>query len=211
MSEDENTEATAAEVTDAPTAADEAHSDAVDEAHSETAGEPETAKPGRLRRWRGRIAAAALVLALAASAGLAGWLYYFQFRPDQQTDQAAADAAVNAAKGGTVALLSYAPDSLDKDFANARTHLTGDFLSYYNDFTQQIVTPAAKQKQVKTSADVINAGLSEIHPDSAVVLVFLNQTTTSSENPDGAFSASSVKVGLTKHDGTWLISSFDPV
>jgi Mce-associated membrane protein len=33
----------------------------------------------------------------------------------------------------------------------------------------------------------------------------------SKENPDGAYAASSVKVGLTKIDGKWLISSFDPV
>jgi Mce-associated membrane protein len=44
-----------------------------------------------------------------------------------------------------------------------------------------------------------------------VVLVFLNQTTTSKENPNGSFTASSVKVGLNKVDGSWLISAFDPV
>jgi Mce-associated membrane protein len=50
-----------------------------------------------------------------------------------------------------------------------------------------------------------------MHPDSAVVLVFINQTTMSSENPDGSMAASSVKVGMKKVDGTWLIASFDPV
>jgi Mce-associated membrane protein len=50
-----------------------------------------------------------------------------------------------------------------------------------------------------------------MHPGSAVVLLYLNQTTTSKENPDGSFTASSVKVGLTKVDDDWLISSFDPV
>jgi Mce-associated membrane protein len=43
------------------------------------------------------------------------------------------------------------------------------------------------------------------------VLVFINQTTTSKENPDGAFAASAVKVGMKKIDRTWLISAFDPV
>jgi Mce-associated membrane protein len=57
----------------------------------------------------------------------------------------------------------------------------------------------------------MRAGVSEIHPDSAVVLVFINQTTTSKENPDGAFAASTVKVGLKKINDAWLISSFDPV
>jgi len=53
--------------------------------------------------------------------------------------------------------------------------------------------------------------VAELHPESAVVLVFLNQTTTSTENPDGSFSTSAVKVGLTKVGDAWLISSFDPV
>ena len=65
--------------------------------------------------------------------------------------------ALDAAKTGTVALLSYSPESLDKDFAAAKSHLTGDFLSYYTQFTQQIVTPAAKQKSVKTAASVVRA------------------------------------------------------
>jgi Mce-associated membrane protein len=53
--------------------------------------------------------------------------------------------------------------------------------------------------------------VAEMHPGSAVVLLYLNQTTTSKENPDGSFTASSVKVGLTKVGNDWLISSFDPV
>ena len=108
-------------------------------------------------------------------------------------------------------MLSYSPDSLDKDFAAAKSNLTGDFLSYYTQFTEQIVTPAAKEKSVKTTASVVRAAVSEIHPDSATVLVFINQTTTSKENPDGAFAASSVKVSLKKIDDRWLISAFDPV
>lgn len=169
------------------------------------------AKP---RRRSGRVLVIAAVMAfvlLAASAGLTSWLYFNDYRPDQETDPAAAQVALDAAKTGTVALLSYSPESLDQDFANAKAKLTGDFLSYYTQFTEQIVTPAAREKSVKTAASVVRAAVSEIAPDSAEVLVFINQTTTSMENPDGAFAASSVKVGLKKIDGNWLIDSFDPV
>jgi Mce-associated membrane protein len=160
---------------------------------------------------RARLGVILLAAALIASAGVAAWLYINEYRPDQQTDASAAKVALEAANTGTVALLSYAPESLDKDFAAAKSHLTGDFLSYYTQFTEQIVTPAAQQKSVKTTASVVRSAVSELHPDSAVVLVFINQNTTSKENPDGAFAASSVKVGLKKIDGSWLISSFDPV
>ncbi|UXA11872.1 hypothetical protein KXD97_28630 [Mycobacterium sp. SMC-8] len=174
------------------------------------AGDEAAAKAPRRSR-RGLVSAILLAVALLASAGIAGWLYVNDYRPDQQTDPAAAQVALDAAKTGTVALLSYSPESLDQDFTNAKAKLTGDFLSYYTQFTEQIVTPAAKEKSVKTAASVVRAAVSDIQPDSAEVLVFINQATTSKENPDGAFAASSVKVGLKKIDGNWLIESFDPV
>ena len=179
---------------------------------TETRSEPRNGVARRSARMvRSRLGAGLLAAVLVASAGVAAWLYFEQYRPDQETNAAAASVALDAAKNGTVAMLSYSPESLDKDFATAKLHLTGDFLSYYTQFTEQIVTPAAKQKSVKTSAAVVRAAVSELHPDSAVVLVFINQTTTSKENPDGSFAASAVKVGLKKINDTWLISSFDPV
>jgi Mce-associated membrane protein len=153
----------------------------------------------------------ALVLGVLAAGGLAGWLYFTQLRPDAQTDNAVAQSAVNAARDGTVALLSYKPDTLNQDFAAAKSHLTGDFLNYYDQFTKQVVTPAAQSKGVATTAQVVGAAASELHPNSAVVLIFVNQVTTSKERPDPAMAASSVLVSLTKVHGDWLITKFDPV
>ena len=64
---------------------------------------------------------------------------------------------------------------------------------------------------MKTTASVVRAAVSELNPDSAVVLVFINQTTQSADRPDASFTNSSVRVTLKKVDGAWLISSFDPV
>jgi Mce-associated membrane protein len=169
-------------------------------------------KGDRVARWRRiRVVPVVLVLLLLLSGGLAAWLYFSQYRPDEQTDAAAAQAAVDAARDGTVALLSYKPDTLDQDFAAAKSHLTGDFLNYYDQFTQEIVTPAAKQKAVTTTAQVIHAAVSEQHSNSAVVLVFVNQATVSKDRPDPAMAASSVLVSLTKVHGKWLITKFEPV
>jgi Mce-associated membrane protein len=209
-------DATDVDETETEKVTDESIDDATetDDAATETETQSEN-RDGVLRRSArvvvGRIGAIVLAVALIASAGLAAWLYFGQYRPAQETNDTAANVALDAAKTGTVALLSYSPESLDKDFAAAKSHLTGDFLSYYTQFTQQIVTPAAKQKSVKTAASVVRAAVSDMHPDSAVVLVFINQNTISKENPDGSFAASAVKVGLKKINDTWLISSFDPV
>ena len=159
----------------------------------------------------GKVLAAALALFVVASLALLGSLFWFQYRPDRATDAAAAKSAIAAASEGTVAVLSYSPETLDHDFSSAKSHLTGDFLSYYDQFTKQIVAPAAKQKSVKTTAVVLRAAVSELHPDSAKVLLFVNQSTQSKDRPEPTFTNSSVSVTLTKARDQWLISSFNPV
>jgi Mce-associated membrane protein len=213
------------EKTDSPvetdTVGDGAAVDVVDAEETE-APEPETADTevagpdrGALARalsWCGRRWVALLIaVGLVASAGAAGGVYWWMYRPDQLTNAAAQQQAKDAAAQGTVALLTYAPDTLDKDLASAKSHLTGEFLKYYSQFTDQIVAPAARQKGVKTEATVARAAVSEMHPDKAVVLVFVNQVTTSKDRPDPALATSSVMVTLTRSDGRWLISEFNPV
>ena len=216
MTTNGSADVTDAEDADAEKVTDEAVDEATqdDDAATETETQPKP-RAGIVRQVargaRAQLGVILLAAALVASAGVAAWLYFEQYRPDQATNPVAATVALDAAKSGTIALLSYSPESLDKDFAAAKSHLTGDFLSYYTQFTEQIVTPAAKQKSVKTTAAVVRAAVSELHPDSAVVLVFINQNTVSKENPDGSFAASAVKVGLKKINGAWLISAFDPV
>jgi Mce-associated membrane protein len=167
---------------------------------------------GSVAPWRRvKVIPLVLVLALLAAGGLAAWLYYFQYRPDEQTDAAVAQSAVGAARDGTVALLSYKPDTLNQDLAAAKSHLTGEFLKKYDDFTRQIVTPAAKEKALTTTAQVVGAAASEVQPNSAVVLLFINQATISKDRPDPAMASSSVLVSLTKVHGTWLIANFQPI
>jgi Mce-associated membrane protein len=170
---------------------------------------PEAPRPGG---WHTRITLPVVVSATVfASTAAAATSYVVQFRPDQQIDDRARTAVIQTASNGTTAVLSYAAQTLDGDLSKAKSFLTGDFLNYYTQFTRDIVTPAVKQKSVKASAAVVQAAAVETHPSSAVVLVFVDQTTTSAQNPAGSVASSSVKVTLTKVSGAWLISSFDPV
>jgi Mce-associated membrane protein len=220
----EPTEPTEVDEVDATTDSDEA--DAITDAHDAESVEATDsdseeryldeyealmAQPPPRTLLRRLLVPVALAVLLLASIGVTTWFYLEQFRPDLQTNDAARATVMEAASTGTTSLLSYSPQTLDKDFATAKTHLTGDFLNYYTQFTHDIVTPAAKEKSVKTSAAIVQSAVAEMRPDSAVVLLYLNQTTTSQENPDGSFTASSVKVGMKKVGNDWLISSFDPV
>jgi Mce-associated membrane protein len=69
----------------------------------------------------------------------------------------------------------------------------------------------AQKGELTTTAKVIRAAVSELHPGSAVVLVFVDQTTASKQKPEPVKTASSVLVTLTKINGSWLIAKFDPV
>lgn len=160
-----------------------------------------------LARWRSMVATALVVAAVGVAAGL----FFDLYRPDQQMDDATADRAVQAASDGAVDLLSYSYTALDRDFAKAKSHLTGDFLAYYSKFTEAIVAPAAQQGQLTTTAKVIRAAVSDLHPNSAVVLVFVDQTTASTQKPEPVKADSSVLVTLTKVNGSWLIAKFDPI
>ncbi|WP_052740682.1 twin-arginine translocation pathway signal [Mycobacterium sp. UM_Kg1] len=187
---------------------DDAASQVPDEAVVESPAEQPAAKPTvATARW----VAAVLGGLLVASAALTAWLYFGVLRADQQLGPEAEQAVMAAAADGAVAVLTYSPKTLEQDFSAAQSHLTGDFLAYYTDFTQKVVTPAAREKDVQTVAAVVRKGIISLRPSSAEVLIFLNQTTISKAVPDGSYSMSSVKVGLEKHEGRWLISSFDPV
>jgi Mce-associated membrane protein len=168
-----------------------------------------------MRRWARRCLArwlsiVATVLVVAA-VGVAAGLFVILYRPDRQIDDAAAHRAIQAASDGAVDLLSYSYASLDSDFAKAKSHLTGDFLAYYSKFTEAIVAPAAQQGQLTTTTKVIRAAVSDLHSDSAVVLVFVDQTTASKQRREPVKADSSVLVTLTKVNGSWLIAKFDPV
>jgi Mce-associated membrane protein len=178
------------------------------------ATEVEDAGPERRRRrlLRGvKLVPVILVLLLLISGGAATWIYFKQYRPDEQTAPGVVDTVTKAASDGTVALMSYAPETLDSDFAAARSHLSGGFLDYYNHFTETVVAPAAKQKALKTTARVKGVAVSTLGPDSAVVLVLVDQSTTSKDSPEPSTAASSVLVHMVRVNRDWLINKFEPV
>jgi len=167
---------------------------------------PVASAPASRQRPAIRLAALLLVSAIATGA-----VYLWLYRPDQLVGEAAQQQALAAARSGTEAVLSYGPDTLDNDLAAAKSHLTGNFLEHYTTFTKDVVMPAVKDRGVKTEASVARAGVAEMKPDNAQVLVFVNQVTTSKSRPTPALATSSVLVTLVRSGGAWLISEFNPV
>lgn len=188
------------------------------EDHEDPSAGNDSVRPGRLaalRRWARRgVTRWRSILAttfVVAAVGVALGIYLVVYRPDQRVSDATAHRASQAASDGAMAVLSYSYQHLHRDFAAAKSHLTGDFLAYYTKFTDDVLGPTAQQGQLTTTAKVVRAAVSDVHPDSAVVLVFVDQTTTSTQKKDPVTNKSAVVVTLTKVDGSWLIAKFDPV
>jgi Mce-associated membrane protein len=200
---------TTADASDSPSDSDTS-TDTADEP-TDTADEPTDTEPAKQRRqvnWP-RVVAFAVLPALALLLALGAGFLKFQDSAVRQSDTARTES-VQAAKDSTIALLSYKPDTVDKQLPAARDRLTGDFRDQYTDLINNVVIPGAKQKQISAVASVPASASVSANPGRAVVLVFVNQT-VSVGNGVPTDTASSVRITLDKVGDRWLISKFDPV
>ncbi|WP_099023049.1 hypothetical protein [Mycolicibacterium palauense] len=158
--------------------------------------------------WSGVVAFVLLPLLIIALSAVAGWLKWDD--GSSRDARVAAAESVPAAREGTVALLSYQPDTVRETLESAQARLTGPFRDSYGTLIHDVVIPGAQQQKISAIANVPAAASVSATGTHAVVLVFVNQTSiVGTGTPTD--TASSVRVGLDKVDGRWLISSFDPI
>lgn len=171
----------AADVADALTLADEAEAEAI------AAAARARARAIRLRRQAEAV----------------------QAEPDGAAEPATAEVTDSETDTATVPDEGSAVDESDGDVAEAPTQEPAR--------SRRRWLPRPRWKPIAIGAAIISicallaASGYMVWNHRQVVREQQNQSTTSKENPDGAFVASSVKVGMKKVDGAWPISAFDPV
>ena len=168
----------------------------------------ETAPSSQRRRWNRVLGIALLLAMIAAAAGGFGYLTW-QTKIAAHTENARAQS-VRAATDGTIAILTYRAETVDKELNAARDLLTGSFRDEYTKLINSVVIPGAKQNRISATVSVPAVASITATPNHAVVLVFVNQTTLFSDTPPSSTS-SSVQVTVDKVDNRWLISQFEPV
>ena len=176
----------------------------------ENQGAPrEKAGPRRL----GTLTAALCVLLLAGLAATAvlGWRY----REGTQTEQARAQALAAAQQAAPV-VLSYDYHHLNRDFTTARTHLTGRFATEYGKTTTTVVAPTATKYHGVVKATVAApaggtpaASVVSATPDQAVILLFVNQVTTSTQTSGPRVDLNRVRMTMTRTSAGWKVSGVD--
>ena len=170
-----------------------------------------TARPARpVRR---AIVTAVLAVALIATIAVAAVLTV-QYRNAIRTDHART-AAVTEAERAAPVIFSYDYRHLDRDFSKAEAFLTGSFRDQYAKTTQTVVKPTALQYHGAVKAAVAKpsdgsaAAISVVSatPDQVVVLVFVDQSTTSTRVTGTQVDQNRVLLTLTHTPQGWRISA----
>lgn len=168
---------------------------------------PSRATSRRLAGWSTTrlrtVSAVVLVLVVLAATGLGIALY--QKHSDSVKAQASRDAL--AAAGAIVpTLLTYKPDGIDAAFASKYSSLTGTFATDFKNLSEKTIIPAAKQRKITTSAKVAAAALTDSTTTTATALMFINQSTSSTDSPEPTLDGSRIRVSLTKVGDAWKVS-----
>ncbi|MDX6239079.1 MAG: Mce-associated rane protein [Kribbellaceae bacterium] len=111
-----------------------------------------------------------LTLTVAVVLGIKAW-------QGQEAEQARSQATAAARKAAQL-VLSYDYRTLDKDFSAARATLTPGFAADF-DQTTKVVAEQAKKTKATVKAEVREVGVRDGDADRVTLLVFVNQTTTS--------------------------------
>ena len=151
----------------------------------------------------GALPAVVILLTLAV-----GFLKWHNGSAVQSNDAAAESVA--AATETAIALLAYQPDTVDTELPAAANRLTGSFRDDYLTLIRDVVIPGSKEKRISATVAIPAAASVSATENHAVVLVFVNQTTTLGDGTPSN-SVSSVKMTLDKEDDRWLVSQFEPV
>lgn len=158
----------------------------------------------RIKIVFGALAATGLIAAIVL--GVSG----YQLWQQDKTDQARTDAMSTASRTVS-AMFTYEPATVDTELPRAADNLTEQFRAEYLKLIEQAIAPGAKEKQLTVKATTQAEGVVSADPEKAVVLLYLNQLTTSKDSPEGATSGSRVRVSLDKADNRWLVSQVTPV
>jgi len=146
----------------------------------------------------------AVVLVLAVTAVL----LTVRARAEDGVEQARR-AARSAAEAHAVTLLSYDHRHLDRDFAAAREVLTGGFADDYATTTERVVRPSAEEVKAVVTAEVASSSVVRAAENQVVVLLFVDQTTTSTRLEGPKVDLNRVRMTMTRVGQQWLVSGVD--
>jgi Mce-associated membrane protein len=160
------------------------------------------ASGGRSRRFAVTVLGGLVVLAVLLGAATGLTLY---FGRQHDATHAARGQALAAAKRAAASINSYSYKHFDKDTKAAAKHFTAHFRKDYQQLTSKI-RPTVRKYHAVVLASPNGAAAREVTSDQAVVLVSLNQITTSSKLKNPRLDKYRMRLSMVKRDGHWLVN-----
>jgi Mce-associated membrane protein len=151
-----------------------------------------------------------LTVAMLAALGIGLWQAVEARQLERADDSAERRTVLEFAESTTVSLLSYTPDDVESQLHGNLSLLTGDFKESYTKLIEDTVIPGAREQNITAVAQVPAVGVETLSRDRAAILVYINQKVTPGAGAPNE-TASSVRMGLQKVGGEWLVDTFEPI
>ncbi|WP_328526106.1 hypothetical protein [Kribbella sp. NBC_00359] len=173
------------------------------DAPAEEISETPTVTDGDKKRGLGRMltvalgVAVVLVLTVAVVLGIKAW-------QGKQAEDARDQAAAAGRKAAETAL-SYDYRDLDKSFAAARATMTPEFAGKFDE-TAKVAGELATKTKATVKADVREVGVRDGDADRVTLIIFVNQTTTSTiTQGKPRVDLNRTRFTMVRKDGQWLV------
>lgn len=128
----------------------------------------------------------------------------------RQAEQARSEAST-AARRAAELVLSYDHRTLTKDFEASRATLTPEFAADFDQTTKVVAEQATKVKAT-VRAEVREVGVRDGDADRVTLLVFVNQTTTSTITQNKPrVDLNRARFTMVRIGGQWLVRSIEPL
>ncbi|PXW35438.1 UNVERIFIED_CONTAM: Mce-associated membrane protein [Williamsia faeni] len=123
------------------------------------------------------------------------------------------DARGESLEAGTHAatmMFGYAPDNVAQQVEQTKTLLTGAAQKEYDEIiTNANLVVAVKDQQVKSEVTIQEAGVVNSTQDTALLLIFMNQSVTKGGKDLVSIEASRLEYSMEKSGDKWLVSNID--
>jgi Mce-associated membrane protein len=149
------------------------------------------------------------MLAVAGAAAL-GWLSWAGVDGVDDVRSAdrvatASDSAAAAAERAAAAILVYDHRRLEEDRDAAAEFMTGDMAERYTKTFDSVVAPAAEQTRAQVTVEVQGSSVVRGSEEQVRVLLFVDQSTTSTANPTPKLALNRVEMVMVREDGSWWV------
>lgn len=129
---------------------------------------------------------------------------------DRQDSSSLRQQALAAGRQIAVDFAAYDYRHLEADFKRVAAESTGTFKKQFTSSLAGLQDLFTKAKAVST-AEVASAGVADVGPRTATVVIAINRTITNTSVPDGQKDSLAVQLTLRRVDGRWLASELKPL